>query len=203
MNETSVLQNLFETRDENTQNDVLAPDLPINDMSDLGDLALLKAALDEEEEMAVDEVEAGESPLNKSYESTPDIIARTGSDTYTPDSEILHVAPATQIEVALPEVSAERRAEYSAVYSRVVERIAAFRDLGDDVIEYDAEFTDGRIDSVRLFSRFVYSYVSSVALEFPKVTVPKIEMLPCSRPTLIMAATNNRYFLTYASLGRC
>ncbi|GFP56218.1 chromatin remodeling factor mit1 [Trichoderma asperellum] len=147
MNETSVLQNLFETRDENTQNDVLAPDLPINDMSDLGDLALLKAALDEEQEMAVDEVEAGESPLNKSYESTPDIIARTGSDTYTPDSEILHVAPATQIEVALPEVSAERRAEYSAVYSRVVERIAAFRDLGDDVIEYDAEFTDGRIDS--------------------------------------------------------
>ncbi|UKZ92053.1 uncharacterized protein TrAFT101_007020 [Trichoderma asperellum] len=147
MNETSVLQNLFETRDENTQNDVPAPDLSIHDMSDLGDLALLKAALDEEEEMAVDEVEAGESPLNESYESTPDIIARTGSDTYTPGSVILHVAPATQIEVALPEVSAERRAEYSAVYSRVVERIAAFRDLGDDVIEYDAEFTDGRIDS--------------------------------------------------------
>ncbi|KAL6906968.1 PHD/FYVE-zinc-finger like domain-containing protein [Trichoderma evansii] len=147
MNEASALQNLSGSRDENSRNDAPAPDLPIHDMGDLGDLALLKAALDGEEEMAVDEAETGEMPLDYSYEPTPDIIAQIGPDTDVSGSEVLHVAPATHIEVAIPEVSAKRRSEYLAVRSSVVEHIAAVRDLGDDNIEYDAEFTDGRIDS--------------------------------------------------------
>lgn len=174
MNETSIPQTLFEPPDENTHNDFPTMDLPIYDTSDLGGLALLKAALHGEEEMSVDDAEAGEMPLDDSHESTPNFMARCGSDTDISDSEIQHVAPATQIEVAIPEVSAKRRTQYLAVYSRVVERIAGARDLGDDYIQYDAEFTDGRVDSVRLSSTFVYSHVRTVALEFPKATVPLV-----------------------------
>ncbi|UKZ62078.1 uncharacterized protein TrAtP1_003336 [Trichoderma atroviride] len=153
MNESSVLQDLFEPNEEKSHDDVPALGLPIYDMGDLGDLALLKAALDGEQEMAIDEAEAeaSEMPLDDSRDPTPDFTIQIDSDTDTSSSEMqVDVAPATRIEVAIPELSAERRIEYSAVHSMVVERLAACREYRNDYIEYDLEFTDGRIQTVRL-----------------------------------------------------
>ncbi|KAL7918807.1 PHD/FYVE-zinc-finger like domain-containing protein [Trichoderma austrokoningii] len=148
MNESSVLQDLFEPNEENFQDNAPAPDLPIYDMGDLGDLALLKAALDGENAVAVDEAEAGEMPLCDSHDSMPDSIVQIDSDTDISNSEMqVHVAPPTRIEVVIPELAAERRIEYSAVHSRVVERLVDVREYRNDYIEYDLEFTDGRTDT--------------------------------------------------------
>lgn len=172
MNESSVLQDLFEPNEEKIQNDVPAPDLPIYDMTDLGDLALLKAALDGEGEMAVDEAEAGEMPFDDSRDPTPDFAIQIDSDTDMSNSEMqVHVAPATRIEVAIPELSAERRLEYSAVHSMVVERLAGVREYLNDYIEYDLEFTDGRIETVRL-EQSVYPQLEQRRSRILRATVP-------------------------------
>lgn len=208
MDESSVLQGLFEPNEEKSHDDVTvaAPGIPIYDMSDLGDLALLKAALDGEEGMAVDEAEAeaGEMPLNDSREPTPDFAIPIDSDTDMSNSEIqVHVAPATRIEVAIPELSAEKRMEYSAVHSMVVERLVCNREYLNDYIEYDLEFTDGRIETVRLKSNLSIHNLSSVALDFPKLQSPWIEMLPllATHTHNALLLSNNHYFLTGASLG--
>jgi hypothetical protein len=208
VDESSVLQDLFEPNEEKTQDDitVAAPDLPIYDMSDLGDLALLKAALDGEQEMAVDEAEAeaGEMPLDSSREPTPDFAIQIDSDTDISNSEIqVHVAPATRIEVAIPELSAERRMEYSAVHSMVVERLVCNREYLNDYIEYDLEFTDGRIETVRLKSNLSIPNLCSVALEFPELQSPRVEAPPllATHTQNALLLPNNHYFLTGASLG--
>lgn len=188
MNESSVLQDLFQPNEKKTQDDVPAPDFPIYDMSNLGDLALLKAALDGEEEMAVDEAEAGEMPLDDSRDPTPDFIIQTDSGTDMSVSEIQeHVAPATQIEVAIPELAAERRIEYSAVHSSIVERLVDARDLGNDYVEYDLEFTDGRIESVRLLSKPVYPQREQRRSRIPQSYNPLgLRCSPARDPTLTM-----------------
>jgi hypothetical protein len=172
MDGSSVLQGPFEPNEEKYRDEIAAPGLPIYDMTDLGDLALLKAALDGEDGMAVDEPEpeAGAIPLNDSRDPTPDFPVQIESDINTPSSEILvQVAPTTRIEVAIPELTAERRIEYSAVHSRVVERLADVREYPDDYIEYDVEFTDGRIDTVRLKSKSVFPRREQCrSLDFPE-----------------------------------
>jgi hypothetical protein len=175
MDEISILENMVESGDENIQNGIPSLDLPIHDMSgqgDLGDLALLKAALDGEGEMVVDVAKAGEVPLEDNTESTPGFVAQFDSDIDMPGGETLQVAPAMQLEVAIPEVSAEKRIEYSAVYSSVIEQITSVSDFGQDEAQYDVEFTDGRVDSVRHLSNFVHPHISSFSLESPQSCGP-------------------------------
>lgn len=174
MNESSFLQDLFEPNEEKAQEDVPvpAPGHPTYDMSDLGELALLKAALDREEEMAVDEpeAEARKMPLDDSREPTPDFATQIDSNTDVSNSKLeVQVAPATRIEVAIPELTADRRMEYSAVHSMVVERLVCNREYLNDYIEYDLEFTDGRIETVRVKSNLSFHSLSSIALDFPKL----------------------------------
>lgn len=181
MNESSVLQGIFEPNEVDNEDDAPAPDLPIYDMGDLGDVARLKAALDEEQEMAVDEAEAGKMPLYDRHNPTPDSIVQIDSDTDISSSEIqLHVAPPTRIEVAIPELAAERQIEYSAEHSEVVERLVDVREYRHDYVEYDLEFTDGRIDTVRLKIKSVCPQQSS------ELQSPRLEMRPCPRPTLTL-----------------
>ncbi|KAM0254722.1 hypothetical protein ACHAQJ_006503 [Trichoderma viride] len=159
MDEISMLGNTAEPIDENIQNGTPALGLPVYDMSDLddlGDLALLKAALDGEEEMAVDVAKVGEVLLEDSTEPMPDVIAQFDSDIDMPGSETLQVVPAVQLEVAIPEVSAEKRIEYSAVYSSVVEQITGISDFGQDELQYHVEFTDGRVDSLDIADLLEY-----------------------------------------------
>ncbi|KAL7799033.1 hypothetical protein V8C37DRAFT_407464 [Trichoderma ceciliae] len=137
-------------------------------MSDLGDLALLKAAIDGDgdgdrdgdgetvddeskaDESKADEAKAEEAPLEDKTEPTPDVITPVDSGINMLGSGMLQVAlaPTAQLEVAIPELSAQKRSEYSMVYSSVVEQIAGVYDSGQDQLLYDVEFTDGRIDSL-------------------------------------------------------
>ncbi|PTB57710.1 hypothetical protein M431DRAFT_77087 [Trichoderma harzianum CBS 226.95] len=61
---------------------------------------------------------------------------------------MLQLAPAVQFEVAIPELSVEKQSEYSTVYSSVVEQITGVSDFTQDPLQYDVEFTDGRVDSL-------------------------------------------------------
>lgn len=63
--------------------------------------------------------------------------------------EVLVLPPTVRFEVAIPALSEEEKSEYSVVYSNVVEYITGISDLGQDVQQYDVEFTDGRVESVR------------------------------------------------------
>ncbi|UKZ73029.1 hypothetical protein TrVFT333_000668 [Trichoderma virens FT-333] len=121
----------------------------LGDLGDLGDLALLKAAIDGDEEMADDKMEEeGEIPLQESAEPTPEGTSQIDTDIDLPGDEMLQAASSVQFEIAIPELSVEKRSEYSMVYSSVVEQITGVSDFGQDPLQYDVEFTDGRVDSL-------------------------------------------------------
>lgn len=153
MDEINTFENIVESGAENIENGVPSLDLPIHSMGnlgDLGDLALLKAVVDEDGGMVNDTVEAIETPREDNTEPTPEAEVHVDSDVYMPDDEVLQTAPTTQLEVAIPELSAEKRTEYSTVYSSVVEQITGVSEFVQDELQYDVAFTDGRVDSVRL-----------------------------------------------------
>ncbi|RFU77975.1 hypothetical protein TARUN_4249 [Trichoderma arundinaceum] len=120
----------------------------MSDLGELGDLALLKAVVDGDGEMADDEAGTGEAPLEDEPEPTPDLISQIDPDIDLIGNGTPQLAPTMQLEVAIPELSAERRNEYSMVYSSVVEQITGVSDFGQDQLQYDVEFTDGRVDSL-------------------------------------------------------
>lgn len=138
---------MVEPSDEKTDDEFPPFDLPLQDVSDL---ALLKVAMDEEEGMAMadDKIEEDEITLQDSLESTPEATPQIDTDIDMLEDEMLQLAPAVQFEVAIPELSVEKQSEYSTVYSSVVEQIAGVSDFTQDPLQYDVEFTDGRVDSV-------------------------------------------------------
>lgn len=153
MDEISIFDSMVEPGDENIDNDIPSLDLPFHNMSelgDLGDLALLKAVIDGDGGMADDKIQAGDKLLQDSTEPTPEFMTQIDTDFDILGDEMPQVAPAVQLEIAIPELSVEKRSEYSIVYSSVVEQITGVSDLSQDLLQFHVEFTDGRVDSVRL-----------------------------------------------------
>lgn len=66
----------------------------------------------------------------------------------SPDSSQWGVKPGTRIEVMLPELSAEQRAEYSTVESDIIETILQEERLVTGDARFRVMFTDGREDEV-------------------------------------------------------
>lgn len=66
----------------------------------------------------------------------------------SPDSSQWGVKPGTRIEVMLPELSAEQRAEYSTVESDIIETILQEERLVTGDASFRVMFTDGREDEV-------------------------------------------------------
>ncbi|KAK5987266.1 Chromatin remodeling factor mit1 [Cladobotryum mycophilum] len=75
---------------------------------------------------------------NESGEHTPDDLPRR-------DPRLSH-----RLEVAISEISLERRNEHSEVYSNIVERVINFLSSRRDKKQYGVEFTDGREDLLSL-----------------------------------------------------
>lgn len=144
MDEINIFDGIVEPSDEKTDDEFPPFDLPFQD------LALLKAAMDEKEGVADDKIEEGEITLQDSLEATPEATPQIDTDIDMLEDEMLQPAPAVQFEVAIPELSVEKQSEYSTVYSSVVEQIAGVSDFTQDPLQYDVEFTDGRVDSVRV-----------------------------------------------------
>lgn len=147
MDEINIFDGVVEPNDEKTDDEFPPFDLPPQDVSDL---ALLKVAMDEEEGMADDKIEEGEITVQDSLEPTPEATPQIDTDIDMLEDEMLQLAPAVQFEVAIPELSVEKQSEYSTVYSSVVEQIAGVSDFTQDPLQYDVEFTDGRVESVRV-----------------------------------------------------
>lgn len=65
---------------------------------------------------------------------------------------LLHVLSATRdtyrLEVRIPEMSIERRKEYSTVHSEIVESVISADDVQRDAVLYTVDFTDGRTERV-------------------------------------------------------
>ncbi|KAL7801473.1 PHD/FYVE-zinc-finger like domain-containing protein [Trichoderma afarasin] len=145
MDEINIFDGMVEPSDEKTDDEFPPFDLPFQDVSDL---ALLKEAVDEEEGMADDKIEEGEITLQDSLEPTPEATPQVDTDIDMLEDGMLQLAPAMQFEVAIPELSIEKQSEYSTVYSSVVEQITGVSDFTQDPLQYDVEFTDGRVDSL-------------------------------------------------------
>lgn len=156
MDEMNIFEGMVESSDEKNDDEFPPFDLPFHDVSDLadlgdlGDLALLRAAIDGNEAMDDDKIEEGEILLQDSLESTPEAPPQIDSDIDLLEDDVPQLAPMLQFEVAIPELSVEKQSEYSTVYSSVVEQVTGVSDFTQDPIQYNVEFTDGRVDSVRV-----------------------------------------------------
>ncbi|OTA02311.1 hypothetical protein A9Z42_0026640 [Trichoderma parareesei] len=80
----------------------------------------------------------------------------TDSDVDMLRDEVLVIPSTVRFEVAIPALPEEKKSEYSAVYSTVVEHVTGIFELGRDVQQYDVEFTDGRVELLDLADLLQY-----------------------------------------------
>lgn len=79
---------------------------------------------------------------------TPEYDAPATSPTPLADSLDIISPESIRLEVAIPELSAEQRAEYSTVESDVIEEILREETLDSGDVRYRITYTDGREDQV-------------------------------------------------------
>ncbi|KAJ4133597.1 hypothetical protein NW768_005185 [Fusarium equiseti] len=118
-----------------------------------GDINLeAQKTLPNEEVTIQDEVEMGNG-VEEKVEEREEAIPRIEGDIL--DQSMSPAIPTYQVEVVIPEILPEERAEYSFVHSDIVESVMEEVHNDDLNAEYRVEFTDGReelISSTQLFA---------------------------------------------------